>query len=98
MLACLLAYLLVTYCGQRALLYDPKGEAEHPDLAPEDVVRSRLSSCLASCLAIKPVPGPEPIAEAHPDRDALPCDPAPDQVRSLAEVPAKIDQLRGSKG
>ena len=33
-------YLLVTYCGQRALLYDPKGEAEHPDLAPEDVVRS----------------------------------------------------------
>ena len=40
MLACLLAYLLVTYCGQRALLYDPKGEAEHPDLAPEDVVRS----------------------------------------------------------
>ena len=92
-------YLLVTYCGQRALLYDPKGEAEHPDLAPEDVVRSiDLASCLASCLAIKPVPGPEPIAEAHPDRDALPCDPAPDQVRSLAEVPAKIDQLRGSKG
>ena len=40
--ACLLTYmcLLVTYCGQRALLYDPKGEAEHPDLAPEDVVRS----------------------------------------------------------
>ena len=39
---CLLPYmyLLVTTCGQRALLYDPKGEAEHPDLAPEDVVRS----------------------------------------------------------
>lgn len=48
-------FLAARACGQRALLYDPKGEAEHPDLAPEDV------------------------------------------VRSLAEVPAKIDQLRGSK-
>ena len=68
---CLLSYLHVLtcyYCGQRALLYDPKGEAEHPDLAPEDVVRSIYSySCLASCLAIKPVPGLEPVAEAHPD-------------------------------
>jgi FMN phosphatase YigB (HAD superfamily) len=33
-------FLAARACGQRALLYDPKGEAEHPELAPEDVVRS----------------------------------------------------------
>ena len=38
---------LPSYCGQRALLYDPKGEAEHPELAPEDVVRSHAHLALS---------------------------------------------------
>ena len=32
-------------CGQRALLFDPKGEAKHAELAPEDVVKSRARPC-----------------------------------------------------
>ena len=67
---------LPSYCGQRALLYDPKGEAEHPELAPEDVVRSHahlaLSRLILPYLALPRQSRQSRVADPTPLPDPFP--------------------------
>ena len=54
-------FLAARACGQRALLYDPKGEAKHAELTPEDVVRPRANlPPPISYISLSRVPRPSP--------------------------------------
>eukprot|EP00964_Phaeocystis_antarctica_P144378 scaffold110144_cov60-Phaeocystis_antarctica.AAC.4 len=99
---------LPTYCGQRALLYDPKGEAEHPDLAPEDVVRSRAhltfsrpSRHISPYLAISrqsrvadPTPLPDPLLAQALAPASLSPQPKPQPQSEPPQTPAPNPPLQ----